>query len=814
MRSIPLARCAVWEMAYYSMLSPARKGKPRITDVTNFNDETKTTVEGGITTFVDSEDTEVTNVLPVSSLVAFNVVQQDIQEFLKRPVEIYSFSWDIGGSGFTIDPYTLWLSNPAIARKLSNFMFIRTGGLQIRVVTNGTPYLYGSFSVSFWPNIAENSFATNAALASPERMSNLPQHMCIDPSVNSTTEMQIVEFLKNDQQLTIAASTQGSLIGIQEVALQNASGTGTTQYCEISIYASAINPQVMVNTYTKSFYATSAEYKGKVSAPLGKVAKVGDMLKNVPIIGTYASAVGQAADLGARVAALFGYSKPVNPNDPTLMVMRAHGNMTNTEGLDTASSLTFAKQSQSIIDPSYFNLKAEDELAIAYIIRRWSLVPLRVTWADTDAVNTVLESTRVGPHFGYSGSYPCAQTNLGHISDMFRYWRGNIEVKAVFCVSQFHTGRLQIIAEPSGDSAFADGDPTNVVQNWIVDLKEQREVEMVVPFSNTNPFVANDLAPGAAETFFTLLSFRVINKLRAGSIATTVSIKLYVRAGEDFEFNQPTLAKTQNASLQYVFQPSAATGALPTNSGYSYFGTSGVVANYDSPVVTAVHMTERIVSLRTILKRYQFEKEVVIPIEDATGNSINYKCIRDYPNQPGSVTNGVGTSTVLINTIPHNAMTWLGPCYAAWRGSIKTKIFPYLGAVNGLFVNRAPHTCSNYMEGTELITDALLRKWLGSTLTGIEYSAVQVPAYFGSAAGCVGAASPVEVSNHWTDTAKWRPVSGYNNDWGSGSGLILFTATTVDSGKDPRCLVYKAIGEDFMYLNYIGPPMLYQYSFA
>jgi len=803
--------------SYYSKLVPALIGNLRISDVLNINESSTEQVKttDGLTNFVENENTELVNSVVKPSIPLPYEVKEDVQQLLQRPVEVYSFSWDVGGTGFSIDPLALWLANPAVARKLSNFMLLRTGGLKVKIVTNGTPYLYGRFQVGWWPHIASDAFATAVALASPQRISTLPHVADIDPSVNQSIEMELEDFMRTDIALVSVAPSFGSLVGISTVALQSATASGVAQYCEISIYVSAKDPSLQHNTFNKTYYATSAEYKGKISAPLTKVVKATSILSKIPIIGPYMTAAGVAAQMGADVAAIFGFSKPVTGKDPELMVIRSNGNMANTEGLDTASSLTFHKQAVSVVDPGYYGLLREDQLAVAYIIRRWSLCATTVSWADTDAVGAILATMRVGTHFGYTGTYPCAQTNLGYIAEMFAAFKGSLEVKAVFCVSQFHTGRIQILYDPTNVTSYAT-DPTNVNLNWVVDLQSEREVMMHIPFADNTPWKQTDSLTafaGHAEGGNPRLNFRVVNKLRAGAVATTVTILLYVRAGEDFEFADPTLLSTQNASKQATFMPAAATGAAPTNAGYSYYGTSGVVGNNDSEVMAITHFTERVVSLRQLLKRYQFEKTVSMNISSVVGDSLQYICVRDYPTQPGTVANGSGTTTIQLNTVPHSAMTWLGPSFVAWRGSIKSKIFPVLSTVNGYFVNRASSGIGNYMNGAQALTSALTRKWLGNNVAGTEYFQCSVPASFGSAASCVGAGSPIEVSNHWTLRERWERVADYNTSYKTGSGLVVLAYAAADV-LDPDFAVYKAVGDDFMFLCYKGPPIIYEYTFA
>lgn len=784
---------------------------------------------GGVATFVDqTDDIEEGGHAIMPTIPLQGVYAAGIEEYLKRPTKIYTYNWDITGATLSFEPYDLLLSDLPVTRKISNFFKITFGGLDIKIVTNGTPYLYGSYFLGFWPYYIVDPFATTFARSDLKTISSKPCFTMIDPSADSVRYMAIPEVKQYDMLVSNSTEQLGSIVGCVGAGLQSATSAGTTQYCYITFFASARNPKVEFNTTQKPYHGTSDEYKGKVSAPLAKLSKYSSMLSQVPMIGSYATSVSEAAKLGARAASMFGFAKPLDIENKLEVHVESSSNIPNSDGLDTSTNLSLSKSALTTIDPTLLGLPPDDEMAISYIARRWSNCGW-INWADTDAVGAQLIYVPVDPNFGMDGTYPQGQTNLSFISNFFKYWRGSIEVRLVFCVSKFHTGRVQVMFEPNTVGASFTSDVTNVTQNWIIDLADRTEIEFTLPYAaqkqmllTYNDAESNLFQWGHASTGLITgsngnLYVNVLSQLRAGSVATGIKILMFVRAGPDFELFQPTFTGSRTSTSMFTYQASGVPGTAPTNAGYQYMGTSdnSTTSDTDTPVVSVMLASERILSMREVGKRFG-ATELVSPVNNSNALGISYFCVRDYPHQPGySVTgSGLGAAQLLYYNNPHSIFTALGPAYVGWRGSIRTKLIPIMNANSCNLTIRAPGECSDYMRGSTTLDTVSLGRYLSRSMTGSVYTKTNIPWYLGANGNNVGSGEPVEVSNPWVNSNNFELVGDYCNDYGKGSGLVNISFNNAVSIGVTTFLTMKAFGDDFSFVFYKGPPVLYQTTIA
>lgn len=772
-----------------------------------------------VTTFVDSTNDVQIDKIPRQIDIPFEgVIKQGIVEFLKRPIQVYEFSWDVSGLTFNFDPFGAFYNNTSVARKMGNFWKFSTGGMKIRVVTNGTPYLYGRYFLGYWPYYTSDPFATTFAISSPTRISALPNFHMIDPSANTVVEFNIPEVKQYEQPTTVASLAWGAIVGcVSTATLASATPSGNTQYCDMSFYASCIDPKIEFNTYNNPYYATSQEFSGKISAPLKNVSDFSKTLSTIPVIGKYATAFGEATNLGANMASMFGFSKPPDTQPISQVKNVRIGNITNSDGLDTTTVLALSQGASTTIDPGVWGLGGMDEMAISSITQRYALC-YSFAWADTNAIGDVLGYVNNGPFAGQAGSYPTAITNVSYVSGMFGFWRGGLTYKIVFPISKFHTGRIQIIYDPAGNSTFAH-DPTNVTMNWIVDLAQQSEIELTIPYTDkwkmTSTGMMSSLMGVSDATGCTgRLSFHVINKLRAGVTATTIYPQVFIKGASDYEVFAPTMLSSRNATTVITFQASGATGTLPTNAGYSYYGTSGTVQDDDMAVVSNAIASERVLSLRELGKRYTVTG-LYTPADPGTAG-LYYFCIRDFPLQPGYSLNGTGTGAAqrLYNNVPMSFLTFFGPSFVGWRGGIRTKLIPFSGAFSDVIVTRAYKNLSDYMNGKPTWDVPGVAKVFGNFMSGAVHSGVIVPAQFAPAT-CTGTANAIEVTMPWVDQNMFQLVGDFCNQYGTGSGIVVHSVTLYNTNSPmPKYICMKAIADDFSFVFYKGPPILYQTTIA
>ena len=128
----------------------------------------------------------------------------DIARFLERPVQIYTYNWtEAGFSEDGFDPWTLFLSDARVKKKVDNFAFINFK-LHLKFVVNCSPFLYGALRVHYRPflHAPANIYATNGrAIAYSQRPG-----FFMYPQDNQAYEMDLPFFWHRDWlQLTSAA---------------------------------------------------------------------------------------------------------------------------------------------------------------------------------------------------------------------------------------------------------------------------------------------------------------------------------------------------------------------------------------------------------------------------------------------------------------------------------------------------------------------------------------------------------------------------------------------------------------------------------
>jgi len=602
--------------------------------------------------FVDSTiDKQTLNIGTPITQVLTGVIDSEIRELLMRPIKIFEFTWDGSNLSFNCDLWDLWFKQAPVARKIANHYLITTGGLNVRFVSNGSPFQYGRYGVAYWPYNSTDSYATGAAVGDITKFSTLPLFSTVDPAADSVIEWKIPEVKKKELRTTTAPDKLGSILGLMLARLQMAQ-TGSP-FCDITVYASAVDPHLQGLTWSNAFYGSSKS-GGSISGPLDKISKAADMVSTLPVIGPFMTSAGMAAKLGSRVAKLFGFSRPIDEKTCTRMTMNYVG-FAAVDGTDVTNSLSLNSAPQTIIDPSYLGLDSQDEMSFEFIKRRWSMLrPDNAQpgiWIDTDAIGTVLFNFLNTPLLRFDvNTYPYTPSNVEWLSNCHTYWRGTMEYKFTFCASKFHTGRVKVFFDPD-PNFVAPGvttDATSVQKTLVIDLAEQREVVFTVPFisqdqwASTSSFAGGSVLACWGKSANMNVSgvgnvrMEVLSKLRAGINATSISILVSVRGGPDLEWANPSLLNWRDATNEISYSAAGTPSTAPVNAGFAYLGTSVASTAYEQPsdvnINVVASMTERVTSLRQHLKRYQFTRHIVVI---KSGTNFTYTAIRDMPPQSG-----------------------------------------------------------------------------------------------------------------------------------------------------------------------------------
>lgn len=627
-----------------------------------------------------------------------------ISTFLKRPVKIDSYTW-LESDGFgalrTIQPWELWASNVAIKSKLDNYAFLR-GNLHIKIVVNASPFYYGTTQVSYRPL---TDFKSDTILFNVNGRHLIPYsqrpRMVVDPQKQEASSM-ILPFIyyKNmlNNQLLSSYTNMGDLTYIVYAVLRSANGvTGTG--IDVTTYAWMEDIELSgasVGFAAQSeFFAQSDEYgEGVVSKPASAVARAASYFEKIPMIGPFATATRIGATAVAGIASLFGFTNVPVVADTVPQRPEAFPKLASSEIGYPVEKLTLDPKNELSIDPRIAGLPdGADEMLISGLAGRESYL-CSIAWNTAQAADQVLFYSRINPMlYDTTTISPLAiyMTPLAYVSNLFRYWRGDIIFKFKIVASKYHKGRLRISYDPLGDATtnlITVDNSTNIVQTTIVDIGETNEVEFRVPYQQAYQFLecrgpySTDKGWAVNSTAgMTIdervdngnITVRVLNALTAPVASSDVNILVYVRGASNIEFADPIDVDTSNRASFFAAQ--SETYREETCEGSVTLGKDHTAVDNQY----RVHFGENIRSLRQLLRRYQYHStnQFVIPTAVASDYNVLVKHFQKAPTSPGYIVTGwedankiIGVGTAKYNFCHFTNLSYLSNAFLCFRGSV------------------------------------------------------------------------------------------------------------------------------------------------
>lgn len=643
--------------------------------------------------------------------------------FLSRPVRIASFTWPENSTfNALFTPWSNYFSNAEIKKKLDNYGKISCR-LHLKFILNASPFYYGSLRACYFPLADERSVFNDAVDQVP--FSQTPG-VYLEPQNMSTAEM-VLPFLWQRNWLEATAAVDFTNMGIvrliQYANLRSAngvSGSGIT----VAVYAWAEDVRVMGPTTKAALQSDEYdESNGVVSGPATAVANVADRLTDVPVIGSFASATSMGAKAVAGIAKLFGYSNPPMIDDVQPVQSKTFHALANVETRFPIDKLSVDPKNEVTISGSVAGVDNEDPLAFCNLLTRESFM-IGTLWSGSQAVDTLLWSALVSPGLLVSNGTYAVYSPVSYFSHMFRFWRGSIVFKFRFIKTKYHKGRVLISWDPNGDiSATTDTETTTFSR--VVDLAVEDEVEMVIPYKGTAPwlytnqttYISNGTAPTYpydAERYNGCITMRVQNVLTGPAALPQIDVLTYMRAGDDFMYSVPT--KISDARTTH--DPN---GVLQSEE------VSEVITQQPVSVDSQVGMIttgETISSLRPILHRASlaYRQPAGVPIVGTTAGiqaTANY--IWRIPDGVGRTPDGYGYATVSSAGVPYyfgpnHPIHWVLECFVGVRGSVNVHvnvvgIGTNVPRVSHLSVQRHYGTAiintASYMRNAEMTTEVL-----------------------------------------------------------------------------------------------------------
>lgn len=428
-------------------------------------------------------------VSPLSYELADAQTSADLAAFLSRPVRISSFTWSQSDAAATIiqNNIPVWLNfmnNTSIKNKLSNYAFIR-GSLKMKIVTNASPFLYGSLRAVYQPLPNFKSLFAGSGTNSLIPFSQAPGAF-VTPAHSEGAEITC-PFLWPRSFMRLSVAQDANDLGYLRFVVYNAlqSANGSTSNVTVQVYAWM--EDVVLAGPTVGAALQADEYGlGVVSAPASAVAAASRKLADVPVIGKFAKATEIGSSAVSDIAKLFGFTnvpviedtRPVR-NSPFPQIASAEIGYVNEKlALDAKNELS--------IDPEIAGLPSSDELAIPHFVSKESYLT-SATWSSSAVSDTPLFTSVVTPQLGAVTGTSYYFTPPGLVATLFRNWRGDIIYRFKFIATPFHKGRVRISYDPVASSVQTFSDTGPYVFNKIVDLGAETDVEFRIPYQQALP---------------------------------------------------------------------------------------------------------------------------------------------------------------------------------------------------------------------------------------------------------------------------------------------------------------------------------------
>lgn len=475
-------------------------------------------------------------------MVSKTTTQDDLTNFLSRPIRIFSKVWDVNESPDYVNsfnPWLLFLSDTKVVNKLETFKLLQ-GTLNLKFIVNGTPFHYGRMFVGVLPTYYDNNnilidpVTTTATtnmydgntltLKSINPMAcfySQRPHIFIDPATNQPQAIEWPFFVPGNYIDITDLKTINRMGSIEMWELSKLKhANGASDAVEIAVFAWMTNVTFAGLTATSPATAQSAsepkatkkkkksskppvmdgpekpgpgEYAkdGLISGPASTLKEFADYFTEIPYIGKFAKATSIASGAVSQIAILFGFSRPPVLSDTVFVRPQNIGNMANYHGADPIQKLSLDPKQELTIDPGTVGLTAEDQMSFGYIAKKEAWID-NFQWNATTTQNTgllysVLVHPMVKPSFLVSGEAVTCQTPLSMVALPFKYWSGSLKFRFQVIASQFHRGRLLFVYEPNVATVGTVAD-TNDRFSHVVDISEEKDFTFEINWTQQDAY--------------------------------------------------------------------------------------------------------------------------------------------------------------------------------------------------------------------------------------------------------------------------------------------------------------------------------------
>jgi len=621
----------------------------------------------------------------------------EISRFLSREVLIGSFTWLDGVTPFyRIDPWTSFLTKPAVAEKIKYFSRLR-GNLCLRLNISATPFHYGSAMATYRPHPGVSSstdpqynlavageavnFAKNLKITESQLV-GVRFQPCYDHTV--TMKCPYVHFRPGIEVAYGDYSTIGTFSIIGLTNLQHANGGSSS----VSIEIFAWMEDIVLDVPTAIAQGFSLEAAAK-------------KVSNIIAAGSIATKM--AAEWAPTVMngiAMLGFSRPLT-QDPPSSVRQIPFQLSNYDLPDSSERLALSANSEAQLDGVGIGVTTEDPLMVSEIASRNSFIE-SVVWDTAYARGTFLVGSFVTPqqqsvsnyvkngNYTYGPTTHACQTPVAFASSVFTHWRCDMVYTFTVVASPYHKGRLRVWYDPNPSSISSP--EYNLTNSTIINLAEESSAEVRIPWQNVRDAARTEhsFLPNTASNYTDLA-------VRASIISRDVCNGVIV-----CEVLNPLTAPVDGAGVTVIVDVRAENFVgfgprMPRNPGdRSAAVVSDMQAVPYTPLSYDVACGDAVASFRQLFKRYSQEYAVQVRSQEDAGPGRHVEVLLPIVFPPPGQTDTAGqsldftTANHPVNFTSWSFRSYMSQAFALCRGSIRWKLM----VTSRNQVNVGPTTCS------------------------------------------------------------------------------------------------------------------------
>lgn len=664
-----------------------------------------------------------------------------LQDWFKRPVMIQRYTWAEGASfAQTFNPWKDYFTTTSVTNKLKNYSRLRAT-MHVKAVINASPYQYSLLLMSYKPlattsandDFSGGNFDTTISTDSNIMMKTSRPHVFMYPQFSRGCEMQL-PFLHFMNWIDITTSGTDldnmGVISIDSLEVLRTSATASGNPITITVYAwcdefETAGPTIQYESKIEPVDLATGEsmqdeYEERpLSTSMSAVSRAAGSLASITPIRPYALATQMIAGGAASVARWFGFSNPPVIADVHMYRPSITPQFATPEISVPAEKLALDPKHEMTVDSRTIGSDGSDDMVISKILDR-DVYLMKSDWNVSDAADTGLFATYVNPNYRYVvqrsdvrlETYNAINsTPADYISQMFKYWRGELTYKFKFIGSQFHRGRLLVTYDPAGPPGT--GQTGKLVQK-IWDISENPEFEFEVPYmaptawlecqhvyyENSTPFLqdwygtraTSPALPYTANYYFNgALNVVVLNELMAPDPTAVASLMVFVNA-KKIEYANPINNINTCNLIEY--------NSMVAEPSQDIVHTT-LRAAKDQKESYLIYTGEVVRSTRQLMHRYVKEGTLSTypapssggtpPYDDfpgpslTTANVVNFKGFHAAFIQPRTIgfpdytkisTYGNNNPSERGCAGPVNIGAYMSPCYVGNRGSFVRSFIP------------------------------------------------------------------------------------------------------------------------------------------